>query len=418
MSVITDVTTRFQKTLAAHAVLSEGAIGLAVSGGGDSIAMMHLAALAIAPARLFVFTIDHGLRPEAAAEIALVKAQADALGLQHVVAKWDWDHRGNLQASARAGRWAALVDLARVHNVNAIWMGHTEDDQVETFMLRLARGSGVDGLTAMQMTSQRGEHVIFRPLLNITRADLRAWLTDHAIVWCDDPSNEDTRFDRVRARQMAGQLGALGLTEKRILQTIDHMQAAQQTLQRCAYDFAHAHIRQDGADLIVDQTVLQMTQADAPRRAFAAAIGWTGSRGFRPRFEQLKDTATRVLQGGTVTLGGCILTPQKDGTVRLSREAAATTPMAVPLQNDDLIWDQRWRLTGPKVAGLTLKSLGEGIKFCPDWRQTDFPRMSLLASPAVWHGTTLVSAPIAGLSNGWTAQIVANFHSMAFAIED
>lgn len=418
MSIITDVAARFHNTLVAHAVARDGVIGLAVSGGGDSIAMMHLAASAIAPERLIVFTIDHGLRPEAASEIGLVKAQAGVLGLRHVVAKWNWDHHGNLQAAARAGRWSAIVALAQAHNVDTIWMGHTEDDQVETFLMRLARGSGVDGLTAMRMMSKRDGLAVFRPLLDITRADLRAWLTHHAIVWCDDPSNEDARFDRVRARQMADQLGDLGLTAKRILQTVEHMQAAQQTLLHSAFDFACDHIHQEGGDLIVSQTALQITQADAPRRALAAAIGWVGSRGVRPRFEQLKGMASRALLGHTATLNGCILTSQGDGTVRLSREAAATKPMAASLAEDALIWDQRWRLTGPSGTGLIVKSLGDGIKLCPDWRQTGIPRVSLLASPAVWQGATLVAAPMAGLSNGWTAQIVANFHSMAFAIED
>ncbi len=418
MSVITDVAARFQQTLAAHAVTVDRTIGLAVSGGGDSIAMMHLAASAIAPERLIVFTIDHGLRPEAASEIALVKAQADALGLRHVVAKWDWDHRGNLQAAARAGRWSSLVALAGAHKADAIWMGHTEDDQVETFLMRLSRGSGVDGLTAMQMASKRDGLAIFRPLLDINRADLRAWLTHHAIVWCDDPSNEDARFDRVRARQMADQLGDLGLSTKRVLQTIDHMQAAQRTLQSSAFDFARDHIHQEGGDLIVSHAALQITQADAPRRALAAAIGWVGARGFRPRFEQLKDVASRAMLGQTATLNGCILTSQADGTVRLSREAAATKPMAASPEDHELLWDQRWCMIGPSGAGLIVKSLGEGIKLCPNWRQTGIPRVSLLASPAVWQETALIAAPVAGLSNGWSAQIVANFHSMAFAIEE
>jgi tRNA(Ile)-lysidine synthase len=399
-------------------VTQEGAIGLAVSGGGDSIAMMHCAAAVLDPKQVFVFTIDHGLRPDAVTEIALVAAQARALGLMHIVVKWQWDGTGNLQAAARAGRWCALSALAAEHNVRAIWMGHTQDDQIETFMMRLARGSGVDGLTAMQITTQRDGLGIFRPLLDISRADLRAWLTHHGIEWCDDPSNEDARFDRVRARQMTKALGDLGLTAKRVLQTIDHMQAAQRTLHHSASDFARDHIRQDGGDLIVAAQALQIAQADAPRRVFAGAIGWVGSRAFRPRFEQLKDVAARALQGETATLNGCILTPQKDGTFRLSREAAATKPMTATGASSDLIWDHRWRLSGPIQTDQTVKALGEGIKLCPDWRQTGTPRTSLLASPALWQDDALIAAPLAGLSNGWTAQIVANFHSRAFAIED
>jgi tRNA(Ile)-lysidine synthase len=150
----------------------------------------------------------------------------------------------------------------------------------------------------------------------------------------------------------------------------------------------------------------------------AAAIGWMGGRKFRPRFEQLLDSVRRVQAGETTTLGGCILTPDKDGTIRLTREVAATKSIALSTTHDRVIWDKRWCLLGPLRNGMTVKSLGKGIQFCPDWRQSGLPRVSLLASPAVWQGADLVAAPLAGLSNGWSAQIVADFHSMAFAIED
>jgi tRNA(Ile)-lysidine synthase len=418
VSVIPDVATQFHRGIAAHLATHEGLIGLAVSGGGDSIAMMHLAASAIDPERLYIFTIDHGLRPEAADEIAQVAAQASRLGLKHIVAQWQWDGTGNLQAVARAGRWATLRALAAEYKVGSVWMGHTQDDQIETFMMRLARGSGVDGLTAMQASTQRDGLTIFRPLLEMTRADLRAWLTFQDIRWCDDPSNEDARFDRVRARQMFAELSDLGLTAKRVLQTIDHMQAARETLQQAARDFAKRNIRQVSGDLLISSEALMLQKADAPRRVMAAAIGWMGGRKFRPRFEQLLDSVRRVQAGETTTLGGCILTPDKDGTIRLTREVAATKSIALSTTHDRVIWDKRWCLLGPLRNGMTVKSLGKGIQFCPDWRQSGLPRVSLLASPAVWQGADLVAAPLAGLSNGWSAQFVADFHSMAFAIED
>ena len=380
--------------------------------------MMHLAASFIEPKRLLIFTIDHGLRSEAADEIAQVAAQASKLGLKHIVAHWKWDGSGNLQAAARAGRWAALRALADEHEVGSLWMGHTQDDQIETFMMRLARGSGVDGLTAMQVSTQRDGLTIFRPLLKMNRADLRAWLTQHDIPWCDDSSNEDTRFDRVRARQMFAHLNDLGLTAKRVLQTIDHVQAARVTLLQSARDFVTQNIRQVSGDLLIGSEALALQKADAPRRVMAEAIRWVGGHTFKPRFEQLLDAVRRVQTGETTTLGGCILVPDKDSTIRLTRETAATLPITLSVPQDHVVWDQRWHLSGPMRDGMTVKSLGEGIQDCPDWRQSVLPRVSLLATPAVWYGKDLVAAPLAGLSNGWTAQIVADFHSMAFAIED
>ncbi len=401
---------------------SHAPIGLAVSGGGDSIAMLHLAARHLGTTSLRVITVDHGLRESAAKEIALVAKQAAALAIPHTVVKWQWDGQGNLQAVARAGRWAAIRDWAMQSGIPTVWMGHTEDDQVETLLMRLARGSGVDGLAAMAERTRRDDITILRPLLGVSRDNLRAWLKAEQIDWCDDPSNDDPRFDRVRARQMIPQLQTLGLTRKRLLQTVAHMRAGQASLQRAAQQFAKTHVRQDAGDLIFDAAALDLEGGDTPSRVMAAAFGWVGNRGYRPRFEQLCNVVERAAQGVTSTLGGCILTQGADGKVRMTREAAATQPLwredRAGVETSGVIWDGRWFLEGPLQDGQVFCALGEAIKDCPQWRHSGMPRMSLLASPSVWSDGQLIAAPLAGLSNGWSARIVADFHSSAFAIED
>jgi tRNA(Ile)-lysidine synthase len=415
------VEARFQAAITAGPK-SDQTIGMAVSGGGDSIALMQLTARFRAADKLCAISIDHGLRPEAKDEIALVAAQAKALGIDHTVVNWTWDGKGNLQAAAREGRWAAARDWATMCNLREVWFGHTEDDQVETLLMRLARGSGIDGLTAMYPLSQRDGLRVFRPLLGLARADLRAWLRSQNIPWSEDPSNDDPRFDRVRARQMFTQLETLGMTRKRLLQTVDHMQAAHLSLQEAALAFAKRHVRQDAGDLILAPEALDLVKADAPRRVMAAAFSWVGSRSYRPRFEQLMETVAQARKGATVTLGGCIMTPDEGGAVRLMREAAATSP-TVRLHHDagqpsGVFWDHRWFLEGPLRDDLMFNALGAGIKECPDWRASGMPRASLLASPSVWRGDRLIAAPLAGLSGGWSARIVADFHRSAFAIED
>ena len=423
MPVGSDVEAQFSNALAVHKdKFDEQTIGLSVSGGGDSIALMHLAARAVRPRDIQVVTVDHGLRTGTAQEIALVAEQAKDLGLTHTILNWHWDGTGNLQAAARDGRWAAIADWADFYGITSIWLGHTEDDQVETLLMRLARGSGIDGLTGMSVTKKRGGLRIFRPLLGITRDDLRRWLMAEGVKWCDDPSNDDPRFDRVRARQMIAQLEGLGLTRKRLLQTIDHMQAAHHSLQLAAQQFAKEYVRQDAGDLLFAPAALDLEKQDVPRRVMAAAFGWVASKQYRPRFEQLLDIAARARNGEKVTLGGCIMFSQPDGVVRLTREAAATQPMINPSYDETeakgAIWDDRWLLEGPLTSDLRFAALGEGIVQCSDWRTSGLPRTSLLASPAVWSGDTLIAAPVAKFANGWSAQIVADFHSMAFAIED
>ena len=244
-----------------------GPIGLAVSGGGDSIAMMHLAARALPADQLRVVTVNHGLRADAADEIAEVSRQAALLSVHHTVLNWTWDGTGNLQAAARAGRWASIADWTIGHQINTVFLGHTEDDQVETLLMRLARGSGIDGLTAMARADYRDGLRVVRPLLDISRGVLRDWLTAEKIKWCDDPSNDDPRFDRVRARQMFAKLEELGLTRKRLLQTIDHMQAAHKSLQIAAQDFARTTVRQDACLLYTSPSPRDRQKSRMPSSA-------------------------------------------------------------------------------------------------------------------------------------------------------
>jgi tRNA(Ile)-lysidine synthase len=418
-----DLADQFTRALHELGVVTpQAVIGLAVSGGGDSIAMMHMAARAVDPKRLRAVSVDHGLRPEARREIALVAEQAKELGIAHQALGWDWDRKGNLQGAARQGRWTAMHAWAGQVGVDAMLMGHTEDDQLETVLMRLARGSGIDGLTAMARVDLRDGLRVGRPLLGMSRDALREWLRAEQIAWCDDPSNDDPRYDRVRARKMYAQLEILGLTRKRLLQTVDHMQAAQRSLRRAACDFARLHVRQDAGDLIFNPTALDLTKDDAPRRVMAAAISWVASRTYRPRFESLIARVDQLRKGQKVTLAGCILLPLPDGGARILREASATQPYTRPdcmdIAATGFRWDQRWHLDGPLQNGLRVQALGEGLRDCPKWRQSGMPQVSLLASPSVWAGNTLIAAPLAGLSNGWAAQIVADFHSGAFGIED
>ncbi len=420
MPVVADLDAQFLDAVGAFSC-GDAPIVLAVSGGSDSTALMHLAAATLPHHQFHVVSVNHGLRKQAAAEIGQVAAQAKALGLPHQGLTWEWNKTGNLQAAARDGRWACLEGAAKALGASQIWTGHTQDDQIETALMRLARGSGVDGLTGMYPQSRRAGFVVGRPLLGLTRTALRAWLQARGINWSDDPSNDDPRFARVRARKMLGQLQDLGLTEKRLLQTIDHMQAAQVSLQIAARDFAKEHVRQDVGDLILERTVLEIEKADAPRRVLTAALGWIGGQTYRPRFEQLRQAAKQALDQRTTTLGGVLWVPEAGGRTRLTREAAATTPGSSDAADRDqqgLNWDGRWYLEGPVEPGLTVRALGEAIKHCPDWRDVGLPRQSLLASPAVMRGDTLVAAPVAGANHGWSARIVADFHSTAFAIED
>src|SRR6266516_2514446 len=191
------------------------AIVLAVSGGPDSIALMWLAArwrrtLARGP-RLIVVTVDHGLRTEAAAEAREVKRLAHTLDLPHRTMRWSGAKpKTGLPAAARTARYRLLAQAARENGATHVLTAHTRDDQAETLLMRLLRGSGIGGLAAMARQSERDGVLLARPFLNVSKSRLVATLKKAKIGFAEDPTNRDTGFTRPRLRTVMPVLAVEG----------------------------------------------------------------------------------------------------------------------------------------------------------------------------------------------------------------
>ncbi|WP_370161026.1 tRNA lysidine(34) synthetase TilS [Limimaricola soesokkakensis] len=382
-------------------------LGLAVSGGGDSMALLHMIGPAARVRGLAcrVATVDHGLRPEARAEAGRVAAACARLDLPHEILDWtDWDGRGNLQDAARRARQALLADWARCHNLDAVALGHTRDDQAETVLMRLARGSGVDGLSGMAPARATAGLLWLRPLLDLGRAELRDWLESRGIGWDEDPSNADLRFQRVRARRALTALEPVGVTPDGLVATAERMALARVALEHLADTLSARAVRLAAGAVAIDMEDLAEAPEETRLRLVSAALRWIAGSDYRPRIEALR-AALAGASAGRRTLGGVVLETWR-GALWLSREVAATAPDATP----DALWDGRWQLSGPGLSGAHVAALGEnGLPLCLGWRELGLPRAALLASPAVWRGETLVAAPCAGGPDEWSARIVADF---------
>ncbi|TFV35469.1 tRNA lysidine(34) synthetase TilS [Bradyrhizobium frederickii] len=194
---------------------SAPALVLAVSGGPDSVALMWLAArwqrsLARAPL-LTVVTVDHGLRREAGCEAREVERLAAELGLPHRTLRWRGAKpKTGLPAAAREARYRLLAEAARAVGASHVLTAHTRDDQAETLLMRLLRGSGLAGLSAMAPLSERDGIVLARPLLDVPKAQLVATLRRAKIGFADDPTNRDPAFTRPRLRALLPLLAAEG----------------------------------------------------------------------------------------------------------------------------------------------------------------------------------------------------------------
>ncbi|NKX44171.1 tRNA lysidine(34) synthetase TilS [Roseibacterium sp. KMU-115] len=378
-------------------------IGLAVSGGGDSMAMLALAHgwARVMGIGLRVVTVDHGLRPEAAAEAAAVAAECRALGHPHATLRWHWDGTGNLQDAARAARLDLIGGWRG--DVGHVLYAHTRDDQAETVLMRLLRGSGVEGLAGMaearRVPDARGGWWLLRPLLSETRADLRHYADTLRLPYVDDPSNADPRFDRVRARQA---MAALGLEADGLARTAARMARAAEALAARAAEVAARIVTdetQAGAptgDLLIDRDGLAAVERDTQMRLLAGALQRVASAPYRPRAQALEALLDRVLAGGGGTLHGVEVTVGR-AAVRLSREHAAVAGLAAPAIPGAL-WDGRWRVGAGVAPGLTIRALGpDGWAQRPADAPVAAPARAARAWPALFDGDRLVACPALGL---------------------
>lgn len=383
-------------------------LGVAVSGGGDSTALLRLLA-DIAQrdgTKLFAATVDHGLRPESGDEAALVAALAQGWNIPHTTLRWQgWDGTGNLQDRARRARYGLLVNWAKDNGLTAIALGHTADDQAETVLMRLSRVAGVSGLSAMAAVRSQDGIDLLRPMLSITRAQLRSFLAAQDIGWIEDPSNHDPRFDRIRTRNALSQLDQIGITAETLSRVADNLAQAREALARYAQDSARRVAQVQDGKLCITSDALLVLPVEIQRRITVAAVGWIAGAGYPPRQNAVDQALNAIATGRTATIGGCLLVPAGKKTWFCRELRAVADQIAQP----GVVWDDRWIVSGPLGTRAEIRALGEdGIAQVDNWRDLGKPRAALLSTPAVWSGQSLVAAPLAGQANGWRAEIAPN----------
>ncbi len=380
-----------------RAITSKGPWVLAVSGGSDSVALMRLASQVADDKKIpapIVVTVDHGLRNDSAEEAVQVAEWAGSLGLHHHTLTWTGAiPQSDIQSAARDIRYRLMGEFCRTHGLRHLLTAHTQDDQAETFLLRLARGSGVDGLAGMRVCAPfpvsdyaTSALRLCRPLLHVSRHQLQDYLRAVDQSWIEDPSNANEQFARVRMRRLMPALAQEGLTAKRLARTSENMRFAHDALadavanvrEQCVTVYEAGYVTLDPAILF------QIAPRYIGQTLLADLLMCVGGAHYKPRFaaltrlyDALRD-ASAFGQGRT--LSGCRIVPHKSPKgegqevlicreMRSLRQRLHKQDSAGPLKvGDRFTWDNRFDIwfegegQGQAIVG-EIRPLGvEGVR--------------------------------------------------------
>jgi len=288
--------------------------------------------------------------------------------------------------------------------VDVVLLGHTKDDQAETVLMALARSAGVDGLAGMQPVKQDRGVQWQRPLLQTTRAELRAYLREIGQNWIDDPTNENEAYERVRVRNAASTLTGLGLSVDALSDVAANMQSARQALENAANQFLRLGCTERGGAVRVDRAMFSQSDFEIQRRVLVKCLAFVAPLASAPRRNALRSAVAGQATGNDMSLSGCLVLFKKDH-IWVVREPNAVVKSEAPV---DGTWDGKWRLSGPEIGGnAVIRALGEsGLASCNNWRETDLPRPVLLSSPSIWLNDRLIAAPLASYGANWSAEML------------
>lgn len=325
-----------------HSLTDTRPLGVAVSGGSDSLGLLYRLSQIAAPERLVALTVDHGLREGSAEEARHVKSLSRRLGLRHETLVWKGDKPATgVQAAARAARYRLMSNAASRLGLAAVLTAHTADDQMETLWMRRARrpeetSAGLAGIPPA--TLFEGRMWVLRPWLDTDRAAIRADLAASGLSWIEDPANRDLRFERVRARQA---LAEGGMADRQIAREATTRRTL---LARQAGALVHRHFR-PGPDHSLHVSLDLQQPPQAVRLALEAAIGLCGGAA-RALDRRGKAALEELIHGDrarqNVTLGRALL--RRNGTeLTIMRERRGLDRRTIaPGASDD--WDGRFRI--------------------------------------------------------------------------
>ena len=280
-------------------------VAVAVSGGVDSICLLHW--LHEIGANVICLHVNHQLRPEADTETEYVKDLCDKLNIPCQIFYWkDAKPESGLEAAARDARYKMMTDFCHEKGIEYLVVAHQSDDQIETFLMNLSRGSGLYGLSAMMPESERNGIKILRPLLNVPRAEIKKYCEDNNIKYFVDSMNSDEHYTRVKIRQNRHLLDEkLGISDSRILLAIQNLSRTREWMDKYINNRIDMVMRSWGA-LFIDSFLFDEAE-EIRLKLLGILIQKIGGDEYLPRLNSLQNALCKLHADCKFTLGHCTI---------------------------------------------------------------------------------------------------------------
>jgi tRNA(Ile)-lysidine synthase len=382
-------------------------IAVAVSGGPDSMALVLLAErwARQQDGCVTALIVDHGLRPESAAEAATVAGWLASRGIARYVLHWEGEKpRSGIQEAAREARYRLLTESCRRNGLLHLLTAHHREDQVETHLIRRRAGSGIDGLAAMSAVRELPHCRLVRPLLAVPKARLAAFLVAERQAFLHDPSNDNPAFERARLRHAMNE-GALDALQAELGDYAHQRMAREAAVDRLLARAVNLH---PAGFATLEPAALAGSEPELAERLLGRVAACVGAARYPARRERLTRLRSRLMAHPerSATLGGCRFVPWR-GRILVLRELAAAAPPLRLEPGASGLWDRRFSfaLAACATGGLTLGYIGQGDARVPPQYARTLPRLLHPILPALWDAAGLAAVPHLGCCRGGLATL-------------
>ena len=376
-------------------------IALAVSGGRDSLALMFLIKKWIENNNfdkdVVVLTVNHQLRKESNAECAEVALIAQGYGFHHKILIWHHENiKTSIQEKARNARYDLMINYLKENGIDTLITGHTLDDKIETFLMRLSKGSGLEGLKSIQTSRNLDGINLFRPLLKITRDQTTKTLVSQNIGWIDDPTNTDEKYERIKIRNNISTLEKLNISKEMLQLTLNRVGRADEVISNITEKALLEVLHFDSLGYVsLDYNILKAYPYEIIIKVFEKALIYVNGK--RVSLQSLERVCSEVIQTRKPkTINGCVIYTKKN-IIHITRENRDIESFNLKV-GDLHVWDNRFKicLKSFNEDFITIKNLGRSkeLKYlCENTIYADIPSYILNTLPGGFIKDKLVLMP-------------------------